>query len=98
MVGWMPNVKSEDRISTEELRTRLKLKSMRKCLQDRRLQWFGHLERLEGNAWSSKCRAFKVSGNLPRVWQGICSKVIRSDLKERKFAKDVAKDKNAGLP
>ena len=63
----MPSVKSEDRISTEELRTRLKLKSMRKCLQDRRLQWFGHLERLEGNAWSSKCRGFKVSGNLPRV-------------------------------
>ena len=29
------------------VRTRLKLKSMRECLQERSLQWFGHLERME---------------------------------------------------
>ena len=33
MVKWM----CKDRISTEEDRTRLKLKSMRECLQDKRL-------------------------------------------------------------
>ena len=46
MQGWLNgcNVRSEDRVSMEELRTRLKLKSMRECLQDRRLQWFGALE------------------------------------------------------
>ena len=56
IVGWMCDVKSEDRISTEELRTRPKLKSMRECLQDRRLQWFGHLETLEENAWSNNLK------------------------------------------
>ena len=28
-------------------RTKLNLKGIKKCLQDRRLQWFGHLERME---------------------------------------------------
>ena len=45
MVGWMCNVRLEDRISAEKLRTRLKLNSMREYLHDRRLQWFGHLEK-----------------------------------------------------
>ena len=47
----------------KELWTRLKLNSMRECLQDRRLQRFGHLERMEENAWSNKCRTFRVSGS-----------------------------------
>ena len=47
MVRWTCNVKSEDEISAEELRTRMKLKSMKECLQDRRLQWFVHIERME---------------------------------------------------
>ena len=33
-------VRPENWISTEEVRARLKLKSMRACVQDRRLQWF----------------------------------------------------------
>ena len=45
VVGWMCNVRLEDRISAEKLRTRLKLNSMREYLHDRRLQWFGHLEK-----------------------------------------------------
>ena len=40
----MCNVRPEERTSAEEL-YRLKLKSMRERLQDRRLQWFGHLEK-----------------------------------------------------
>ena len=48
----MDRHKPENRISTEEFWTRLKLKSMRECLQDRRLQWFGHLERMEENTLS----------------------------------------------
>ena len=40
-------VSHEDKISVVEISSRLKLKSMRPCSQDRRLQWFGHLERIE---------------------------------------------------
>ena len=39
MVRWMCNVRSEKKISAEELKTRLKLKSIKKCLEDRTLQW-----------------------------------------------------------
>ena len=37
---------------------------MRRYLLDRRLQWFGHLERMEENGWLSKHRTFKISGSL----------------------------------
>ena len=68
---------------------------VREFFDDRRLQWLGHLERIEENTWSRKCRTFKVSGNFPRgqprkTWNG----VIRSDLKERKVRKNLAKDRN----
>ena len=59
MARRMCDVRPDDRISAEELRTRLKLKNTRECLQDRRLHWFSHLERMEESAWSSKCRTLK---------------------------------------
>ena len=39
-------------------RLRLKLISIRQCLEDKRLQWFGHLEIVKENACSR--RTFKV--------------------------------------
>ena len=41
----MCNAMPDERISAEELSSRLKLISMRKGLQDKTLQWFGHIER-----------------------------------------------------
>ena len=52
MARWMCNVRPEDRLSTKDLRLRLELKSMRKCLMDKRLQWFGH-EWMEKSALTS---------------------------------------------
>ena len=51
---------------------------------------------MEEKAWSSKYRTFKVSSSLPRgrpkkTWNG----AIRSDMKERKVNKDIAKDRKA---
>ena len=66
MVRWMCKVRPEDRIYAEELRARLKLKGVRECLQNRRLQWFDNLEKMEKSAWSCKCRTFKVSSSFPR--------------------------------
>ena len=47
------NVRPEDKISAVELRSKLKLNSIQECLQDRRLQWFGHLEGIEENMCSN---------------------------------------------
>ena len=55
----MCNIRPEDRISAEELRTRLKMKSMRECLQNKILQWFSYLERIEESTWSSKYRTVR---------------------------------------
>lgn len=89
MQGWLDGYSMlEDRSSTEELRTTLKMKSMKQCLQNRRLQWFGYLERTSENARSSKCRTFLVSGSftrrrLKKTW----NVVNKSDPKERKVSK-----------
>ena len=96
MVRWMCNIRLKDRISIQELRTRLKLKTTREFLQDRRLQWFGLSERMEESAWSSKCRIFKISCSfLRRRPKETWNDVIRSGLKEKKVGKYVAKDRNA---
>ena len=50
MVRKICNIRPEKRIFEDELRTRLKLNSVRECAQDRRLQWFGHVERMEESA------------------------------------------------
>ena len=55
MVRLICNVRPNT-ISAEELWTRLKLKSMRECLQSGRLQWSVNLETMEESVWSSKCR------------------------------------------
>ena len=45
MVIWMWNVSLTDMIAAEEPSTILRLKSRRKCFDDKRLQWFDHLEK-----------------------------------------------------
>lgn len=42
---WMYNARPEERISAEELSSRLKSISMREGLQDKTLKWFGHIEK-----------------------------------------------------
>ena len=76
------------------LRVRLKLKNMREYLHDRSLQWFGHVEKMEESAWSSKRRIFKINGSfcrgqLRKTW----NEVIRSNLKEGKVNRDLARQK-----
>ena len=70
------------------------------------LQSLGHLKRIKKNAWLGKCRSFKISGNWPEIgvvigfkfggnWPGkTWNELIRSDLKEKKANRDIAKEKN----
>ena len=37
---------------------------MKEYLQNRRLQWFGNLQRMEENVWPSATRKFMVGDNL----------------------------------
>ena len=60
MVRWMFRVRPKDRFLQRNLGLRPKLKSKGECLQDRRLQWFGHLGRMEGSGWSIKLEPAKL--------------------------------------
>ena len=81
----MYNVRPEDKFSGVTRRNSLQLNTMRECLQNRRLHWFVHLEKLEESSWHSKCQEFQVDGSLAKgqsrkTW----SEVIRRDLENRK--------------
>ena len=72
------------------------INSIRECVQRRRLQWFGHVERMEPTAWPSLCRNLVVNGKKskgrPRLtW----NEVIKKDLKEKNLSKELAQDRNA---
>ena len=57
------------------------MNTMREYLQNLRLPWFGHLERMEENAWSSTSRTFVVGDNFTKEWlRKTWSKIIRNDL------------------
>ena len=47
MVRCMWNVKPEDRIRAEQIRTRIKLKSEKECLRNNKMQQYRHIERIE---------------------------------------------------
>ena len=42
------------KISAEDRRNGLRLNTIRKCLQNRRLRWFSNLERMEKSTWPIK--------------------------------------------
>ena len=92
----MCNVSLKDRLRSDELRGRLNLESIGKCVQNRRLRWFGHIERMDKSFWVSRCRAVEVSGSVgrgrpKRTWE----EVIKMDLRERRVSKDLARDRLA---
>ena len=62
----MCGVSLNDKVPSLELRNRMRLGSLREYIQHRRLQWFGHLERMEVGTWPSKCRDIMVDDSLAK--------------------------------
>ncbi|XP_057298413.1 uncharacterized protein LOC130629284 [Hydractinia symbiolongicarpus] len=95
MVTWMCNASLRDRKSSDDLRSRLSLRRIKDVIQIRRLNWLGHLERMEENNWVRKCRDLIVPGAKPRgrprkTWQ----EVIRTDLIQRKLSLDLTQSRS----
>ena len=95
MIRWMCNTSLKDRKSSDELRSRLGIHSIRDAIQARRLKWFGHLERMEGDNWVSKCRDLVVPGANPRgrprkKWQ----EVIRTDLRQKNLRPELTQSRS----
>jgi len=66
MVRWMCNVKVKDRVPSKELRERLGIDDIILILQQKRLQWYGHVLQKEYTDWVKKCMEYEVEGSRPR--------------------------------
>ena len=95
MIRWICGVSFRDRVSSSELRSRLGLRSIDELMRDKRLRWFGHVERSYG-AWIEKCRRLpKVEGGgmvgrPPKSWK----EVLNSDFRVRGVSPIWAKDRD----
>ena len=84
MIRWICGVPLGDMVPSLVLSGRLGLKSIAEVMRDKRLRWFGHVERSGEDSWISKCRDIKVEGTgkrgrPPMSW----GEVLRGDLRER---------------
>jgi hypothetical protein len=66
MLRRMCGVKLAQRINSEVLYERLGVEKVKKVVRKGRLRWFGHLERMNGNNWVSRCRKLEVVGQRSR--------------------------------
>jgi len=59
MVRWMCNVKVKDRVTSKELRERLRIDDIMLILQQNSLRWYGHVLRKEDTEWVNKCTEYE---------------------------------------
>jgi len=62
----MCSVKVKYGVPSKELTERLGIDDIILVLQQKRLQWYGHVLRKEDTDWSKKCMEYEVEGSRPR--------------------------------
>ena len=96
MVRWMCGVTLKDRISSEELLSRVGVKPVDDVVRRGRLRWFGHVERKSEDDWVKRCLEFEIAGKAGR---GSCRKTwlwldyVKGDMKDLGVCKADAKDR-----
>ena len=96
MIRWMAGVKLTDRTTTSQLLLKVGLSPIRDLMQQRRLRWYGHVERMEDDNWVKRCRSLSVEGKRERgrprkTWE----QVVAKDMKEKKLHRTLAQDRVA---
>ena len=91
MIRWMCGVTMRDRYPCEELRALVGIKPIVDVMRQRRLRWFGHIERREDNSWLKKVQNLAVDGHSGRgrprkTWEH----VIMEDLRVKGLRREVA--------
>ncbi|KAI5731744.1 hypothetical protein M8J77_015349 [Diaphorina citri] len=66
MLRWSCGVTRMDRIRNEVIRNKIKVTEITNKIQERRLQWFGHIERRDQDYIGKKIREMRVVGNRKR--------------------------------
>jgi len=95
IVRWMSDIKLKNRVPSKELRGRLGLDDIISVLQQKRLRWYGHVLRKEGNDWVKKGMEYEVEGARPRgrpkkTW----TMIVQKDCQVRKLNREDAMDHN----
>ena len=65
MIQWMCGVTMRDKYPSEELRAWVDIKPI-VVMRQRRLRWFGHIERRGDNSWLKKVQILAVDGHSGR--------------------------------
>ena len=78
---WLCNIKKEQRVSTNSLLSRLKLKSLDPVLRSNGLHWFRHVKRSE--LYNGQILDLEVEGNITRGRPEKCwLDAIKDDLRQ----------------
>uniref|UniRef100_A0A8D8V8N9 Endonuclease-reverse transcriptase n=1 Tax=Cacopsylla melanoneura TaxID=428564 RepID=A0A8D8V8N9_9HEMI len=95
MLRWSCGVTRLDRIRNETIRNRIKVTEVSKKVQERRLQWYGHVERREDGYVGKKVAEMEVEGRRcrgrPRKRWKHC---VSQDLREKKLSGNEVHDRN----
>ena len=97
MIRWMCGVTMRDRYPCEELRAWVGIKPIVDVMRQRRLCWFGHIERREDNSWLKKVQNLAVDGHSGsarphKTWEH----VIMEDLHVKGLRQEVARIVQSG--
>lgn len=65
MARWMCGVSLRDRIPNEEIMKRLGLEDVGNVIRRKRLQWFGHVVRMNDSCWTKRVQFLDVAGRRP---------------------------------
>jgi len=80
-----------ERVSNKELRDRLEIEDIISIVQQKRLQWYGHVLRKKDNDWVKKCMEYEVEGSRPRGWpKSTWLEVTRKDRQACKLSREDA--------
>ncbi|KAI5715759.1 hypothetical protein M8J77_021928 [Diaphorina citri] len=94
MLRWSCGVTRLDRIMNEVIRNKIKVTEITKKIQERRLQWFGHVERRDENYIGKKVGQIRVEGKRKRgrpkkQWRNC----INEDLREKGLTREQTQER-----
>ena len=93
MVRLMCGASLKSKIAINNLNKRLNVEAVTDVVRQRRLRWFGHLERKDSNDWVS-CKNFEVVGaKCQRKSRKTWGECVRGDMKSFGLKTEWAQDK-----
>ena len=95
MIRWICSAKLSDRLSLDELRSRLHINSIESELRWSRLRWYGHVQRMPVDKWPRKVLEYEPGGSNPKGrprkrW----SDCINADLKSQNLTSNMTQDRS----